>query len=143
MKAAAALVDHLVIGDLRTFEQDGAYGLLVLSEIASRALSPGINDPGTAIEVIARQQGLLWEWANATRNDAPPPHPRIFVQELSADSLIENAFASIARDGAKMSEVINSLQSALGSLASGPHEKLAQAASEMASRISEREMPAA
>lgn len=137
-KAAAGLMQHLVIGDLRTFEQDGAYGLLVLSEIASRALSPGINDPGTAIEVIARQQGLLWEWANAPRDDAPPPHPRIFVQELSADSLIENAFASIARDGAKMTEVITCLQNALNTLIGGPHEPLAQAAADMSSRIPEK-----
>jgi uncharacterized membrane protein len=33
------------IGDNRTFEQDPRFGLIVLGEIASRALSPAINDP--------------------------------------------------------------------------------------------------
>ncbi|WP_299842037.1 DUF2254 domain-containing protein [uncultured Roseovarius sp.] len=129
--AATDLMQHLVIGDLRTFEQDGAYGLLVLSEIASRALSPGINDPGTAVEVIARQQRLLWDWAHTPVNDDPPPYPNIFMQELSADSLIESAFASIARDGADKVEVITFLQSALDALTDGPHVGLAQAARDM------------
>lgn len=126
------LLQHLVIGDLRTFEQDAAYGLLVLSEIASRALSPGINDPGTAIEVIARQESMLWDWAHRPQNDDPPPHPRIFVRELSADSLIESAFASVARDGADMIEVVTRLEHALRSLAAGPDGDLATAAARMA-----------
>ena len=41
-----------VVGDRRTFDEDPRFGLIVLSEVASRALSPAINDPGTAIDVI-------------------------------------------------------------------------------------------
>lgn len=36
----------------RAFDHDPRFGLVVLSEIASRALSPAVNDPGTAISVI-------------------------------------------------------------------------------------------
>ncbi len=131
---AAGLMLHLVIGDLRTFEQDGSYGLLVLSEIASRALSPGINDPRTAIEVIARQQGLIWDWAHASTPEDGPAYPRIFMKELSADNLLESAYASIARDGAEINEVVACLRNALEALAEGPHEGLAQAAQNMAKR---------
>lgn len=41
-----------LIGDERTFDDDPRFGLVVLSEIASRALSPAVNDPGTAIDII-------------------------------------------------------------------------------------------
>jgi uncharacterized membrane protein len=35
------------IGPERNIELDPAYGLIVLAEIAERALSPSVNDPGT------------------------------------------------------------------------------------------------
>ena len=39
-------------GDVRTPEQDHEYGMLQLVEVALRALSPGINDPFTAMNCI-------------------------------------------------------------------------------------------
>ncbi|MEZ5202287.1 MAG: DUF2254 family protein [Micropruina glycogenica] len=36
----------------RTYDQDPRLGLVALAEIAIRALSPAVNDPGTAIEVL-------------------------------------------------------------------------------------------
>ena len=51
----------------RSFDQDPRFGLAVLSEIASRALSPAINDPGTAIDVIGRAVRLMAAW-----REAPP-----------------------------------------------------------------------
>ncbi len=47
------------IDNERSFEQDPRFGLVVLGEIASRALSPAINDPGTAIDVIGRAVRVL------------------------------------------------------------------------------------
>ena len=40
---------------------------MVLSEIATRALSAAVNDPGTAIGVIGRLTRLLNTWAQASR----------------------------------------------------------------------------
>lgn len=48
---AEAIAATFVIGDSRAFDQDPRFGLVALSEIASRALSPAVNDPGTAIDV--------------------------------------------------------------------------------------------
>ena len=124
----------LTIGDYRTFEQDAAYGLLVLSEIASRALSPGVNDPGTAIDVIGRQERLLWDWARMPVSPQEPMFPRIFVPDTSPTQLIEGAFASTARDGAGQVEVATRLQQALASLSEGPDPRLASAAQDMAER---------
>ena len=36
----------------RSYDDDLLFGLVTLSGVASRALSPAINDPGTAIEVL-------------------------------------------------------------------------------------------
>ena len=54
-----AVAEAFTIGAERTFDQDPRFGLCVLAEIASRALSPAVNDPGTAIDVIGRAVRLL------------------------------------------------------------------------------------
>lgn len=41
-----------VLGVDRTLQHDIRFGFIMLEDVASRALSPGVNDPNTAIEVI-------------------------------------------------------------------------------------------
>ncbi|AZI44524.1 DUF2254 domain-containing protein (plasmid) [Deinococcus psychrotolerans] len=48
------VMDALTLGDTRTTGQDLEYSVRQLSEVAARALSPGVNDPVTAIDVIDR-----------------------------------------------------------------------------------------
>ena len=43
----------------RTTAQDPAYGFRQLADVAARALSPGINDPTTAVHVLAHLSSLL------------------------------------------------------------------------------------
>lgn len=50
----AELRGAVEIRSSRTMQQDVAFGLLQLSDIALRALSPGVNDPNTANESIVR-----------------------------------------------------------------------------------------
>jgi uncharacterized membrane protein len=114
-----ALRGAITIDEERTYEQDPRFGLVVLSEIASRALSPGINDPGTAIDVIGRQLRLLTAWASLGETEAEETEircPRIAVPPLSDDDMFEDAFTAIARDGAGLAEVHIRLQKALGVL---------------------------
>lgn len=49
----------LTIGDERTFEQDPALAPRVLADIALRALSPGVNDPTTAVQALDATDALL------------------------------------------------------------------------------------
>ncbi len=42
------------VGDQRTLQQDVSFGVVMLEDIALRALSPGVNDPNTAHAVIAQ-----------------------------------------------------------------------------------------
>lgn len=54
-----AVQESLVLGDHRTSVQDIGYAIRHLVEIAVRALSPGINDPYTALAVINRLSASL------------------------------------------------------------------------------------
>ncbi len=57
--ARAALAEAMVLGQSRSVEQDLEYAVRQLVEIALRALSPGINDPFTAIGVLDRLGATL------------------------------------------------------------------------------------
>lgn len=107
------------IGGERSFDQDPRFGLAVMSEIGMRALSPAVNDPGTAIDVIGRQVRLLSLWAADTdeRDEAEIAHPRVRVPALKIADLFEDAFMLVARDGAGLIEVQLRLQKALLALA--------------------------
>jgi uncharacterized membrane protein len=47
-----ALRGSVALGLERTIEQDPAYALRVMVDVANKALSPGINDPTTAVQVL-------------------------------------------------------------------------------------------
>ncbi len=102
-------------GQRRSFDQDPKFGLIVMSEIASRALSHSVNDPGTAIDVIDRLVRILAPWRSG--GDALVDYPNITVPSLQTETLIEQAFRPIARDGAELIEVQIRLHKALCSLA--------------------------
>ena len=53
-EVVAALNDTLLMGDQRTPLQDVVFAIERQADIAIRALSPGINDPLTAIDCIDR-----------------------------------------------------------------------------------------
>lgn len=61
---AAALRDGFALGDTRTMQQDVGFGIVQLTDIAVRALSPGVNDPGTAEDIVVQLGDVLltiWE----------------------------------------------------------------------------------
>lgn len=102
------------ISETRSFEQDPRFGLVVLSEIASRALSPAINDPGTAIAILGSAVRILHEWSRpAEERPASDANPRVFIPPIEASDLIEDGFMPIARDGAGIIEVGLFLQKTL------------------------------
>ncbi len=119
-----AIFKAFAVGTERSFSEDPRYCLAVLAEIGSRALSPGVNDPGTAIGIIATQQRLLTLWAR----ELPPPEDepacdRVLVPDITTADLFEDAFAPLLRDAAGILEVGVRLQKTLGVLAvAGPPE---------------------
>jgi len=125
----AALRRSITVGDQRTFEQDPRFGLLVLGEVASRALSPGVNDSGTAIDVIGRQLRVLLDWAKPDEAAADETAcPRLYVPQLADADLFDDAFGMVMRDGAGRIEVQVRLQKVLSALASAGEESFRLAA---------------
>lgn len=113
----AAILDQIIVHPRRTLEEDPAFGLITLAEIASRALSTSVNDSGTAISAIAAMTRLLTRLAGRFGETADDPADRVFMEPLDPERLIRDAFRPIARDGADKVEVGIRLQKALGVLA--------------------------
>jgi uncharacterized membrane protein len=114
------IAETFLIGGDRTFDEDPRFGLIALSEIALRALSPAVNDPGTAINVIGTLVRLFTHWSEAVEDDAGQDckYDRVTVPEISLWDMFDDAFNSIARDGAGTIEVVVRLEKAFKALAS-------------------------
>ena len=57
--ADAAVLAGLVTGQERTFDQDPLFAFRLLADIGLRALSPAVNDPATAVQVLDTIESLL------------------------------------------------------------------------------------
>ena len=57
--ADAAVLAGLVTGPERTFGQDPLFAFRLLADIGLRALSPAVNDPATAVQVLDTTESLL------------------------------------------------------------------------------------
>lgn len=115
-----ALRATVVIGYDRSHEGDPRLGFELLAEVACRALSPGINDPQSAVACIHYLGGLLTQAGSASPQDYPARRSvdgRVrFVRAGFAD-LLERAYRPIMRDGAHCAEVICGIMEELRQLA--------------------------
>ncbi len=103
-----------IIDKKRLFDEDPRFGLIALTEVASRALSPGINDPGTAIAIIGTHVRLLSLWfGTAYEKKDLKICDRVEVPGISVRDVFDDTFRPIARDGAANLEVMIRLQKAL------------------------------
>jgi len=146
---AEAIAATFVIGGSRVFDQDPRFGLVVLSEIASRALSPAVNDPGTAIDVTGTLVRLfvMWDECGKEGDVSTVQFDRVAVPELSVADMFDDAFTGIARDGAGNVEVVIRLLKALKALAAAEdpamrdnalrHARLAQVRAEKVLKVPE------
>ena len=118
-------IEHaFTISEERSFEADPRFGFVVLAEIASRALSPAINDHGTAISIISSVTRLLLLWKTSEcsstlkqeQNSEDYQYDRVSVPELNVHDLFDDAYTSISRDGASNIEVAIHIQKSLKSI---------------------------
>jgi uncharacterized membrane protein len=117
-----AIREAFSIAAARSFDQDPRFGVCVLSEIASRALSPAVNDPGTAIDILSRGARMLSLWSENHPDPIKPDSdavrfPNVHVPPLELEELFDDFFIPIARDGAALVEVGIHLQKMLQTLA--------------------------
>jgi len=96
---AENFADVIDITEERELNQDTGYGVLVLVDIAIMALSPGINDPNTAVQVIEEMTALFPQLAQVRlgpvgRVDAQG-RQRVAVRALTFGEYVEMATAQI------------------------------------------------
>jgi uncharacterized membrane protein len=111
--------------------------LVVLAQIADRGLSPAVNDPGTAIDVIGALVRLFIDW-NAPRDldrDDAVSYDRIGVPPLNEGDMFDDAFTAIGRDGAGSIEVTVRLLKGLETLATTGDQSMRAAAIRHAERV--------
>lgn len=114
------LRDAIVIGETRTISQDPAFGIRQLVDIALRALSPGINDPATAADVVSELAGCVRTAAltgNARRLFTGDDDKRLAAPHIpQLTEIIEESFRPICRAGAEHPMVMRSIVDSLTDL---------------------------
>ncbi len=133
-----AIADAIVIGPQRDFDQDPRHGLIVLAQIATRALSPGINDPGTAIAILQRLTRVLAVWPSLTLADSGLHYPAISVPPLQVDDCLNDAFGAIGRESAGMVEVTSRLMESLQGLTNTDPAVFGAASTALANEVNAR-----
>lgn len=133
-----------VVGSRRSFDQDPRFAFIVLGEVGQRALSPAVNDPGTAIRVISIATELLVgaSAAGDPEEVAPARFGSVTVPELDEGELVRELFAPIARDGEGVFEVAMRIQKLLAMVAAAGPRAVAEAAMAQAGESLERSLGA-
>lgn len=110
----------VVLGDGPTLEQDVAFGLRMLSDVAERALAPASGDTSAAEQAIVRLGVVLRE---LLVRDLPAPtrqdqHERMLLRpcELGIDDYVHKAFDRIRQAGVDSPAVAAALLNTLGML---------------------------
>ncbi len=83
------LCDAIELGSERSMDEDVGFGLRQLVDIAERALSPGVNDPSTAVQVIDQLHDILRRLATRRLS----PRQRVADDGRLAVDVPEPAFA--------------------------------------------------
>lgn len=136
----SAIRGCFTIGETRSFDQDPRFGASVLAEIASRALSPAINDPGTAIDVLSRAMRILTVWSTPVEQSDSDGvvYPNVYIPPVELADLFDDLFTPIARDGAAIVEVGLRLQKTLKLLSQLPDRRYVANAERHSSEALER-----
>ncbi|MGC2240277.1 MAG: DUF2254 domain-containing protein [Acidimicrobiia bacterium] len=104
----------------RSISADPYFGLRLLVDIALKALSPGINDPTTAVDVLHQLKLPLRELLTRdqpNRVRVGPDQQRVFLAaDPSMSDVIHASFAEIRIAGSEQVSVISTLLEVLGDL---------------------------
>jgi uncharacterized membrane protein len=118
-----ALRDAVIVGDIRTAEDDIEFSVRQLVEVALRALSPAINDPFTAMSAVDWLGAAL---ARLAMQEWPPRHRyddsgtlRVVAEIPTFGGVTHTIFSRIRHYGGTSPMVLNRLLEAVAAF--GPH----------------------
>ena len=92
-----------MLGKERSFQQDLAFGLRQLSDISLKGLSPGINDPTTAMQAMDRMEAVFIDLGQKSlphrvqRREANETEVLVKVGYPTFDELVGLAFDQVRR----------------------------------------------
>jgi uncharacterized membrane protein len=114
------LLQHIELGRERTLEQDPAFAFRIIVDIASKGLSPAINDPTTAVLALDQIHYLLRE-VGLRRLDAGLVHDasgqlRLIYHTPNWEDFVELAVTEIRQFGANSTQVTRRMRSMLEDL---------------------------
>lgn len=105
----------------------------MFSEAAQRALSLAVNDPGTAINIMATMMSLLVKKSPSREENSLPDYNRLSIVECHCSEWIYESFTPISRDGAGILEMNIVMPKVLASIwRNAVEEDVAEAACNMA-----------
>jgi uncharacterized membrane protein len=120
-KLTAGIASAIILGTDRTPTQDIEFSIRQLVEIALRALSPGINDPYTAVAVIDRLTASL---ALVMRRDMEPAlhrdgegAVRVVARPSTFEGLVDRSFNEIRQSASGTPSILIHLLEAIADLA--------------------------
>ncbi len=154
-RATEALADRMnaafVLGNQRTAAQDVEFSFNQLVEIAVRALSPGINDPFTAIACVDRLGSALRRLA---RSEMPPSarfdakgRLRLVAQGPTFSGIVDVAFNEIRQNARSKPAVairmLDAIAQIAGCVRSAPDAACLQRHADMIIRGARQDVPEA
>jgi len=118
--ASEELLKHIAMEGERTMEQDPAFAFRIVVDIASKALSPAINDPTTAVLALDQIHNLLRE-VGVRRLDTGSVHDsagqvRLVYRTPDWEDFVGLAVTEIRQFGANSTQVVRRMRAMLENL---------------------------
>lgn len=122
-----AIQDDFIVGKVRTPLQDAEYSIHQMVEVAARALSPGVNDPYTAIACIDNLTSVM---CYLTGVEFPSPYRydsqnilRIIADDHTFSGMLNAAFNQLRQYGANSPSVMIRLMEAMNTISTFARNK--------------------
>lgn len=118
--ASKELLKHIALDRERTLEQDPAFAFRIIVDIASKALSPAINDPTTAVLALDQIENLLRQ-VGLRRLDTGLVHDsvgqlRLVYRTPDWEDFVGLAVTEIRQFGANSTQVVRRMRAMLENL---------------------------
>jgi len=111
--------DLMELGEDRNSREDVEFGIIKLVEIALRAISPGVNDPNTAIHCISKLGPILRKIGKELETIyyyGESEIPRLFVPHISYQELLYTTYYQLRNYGCGDVSVLGALLDSLISI---------------------------
>jgi uncharacterized membrane protein len=130
----------LLVDDERSLRHDPLYALRILTDVSLRALSPGINDPTTAVRALDEVEGVLRAAADLPLGTVELAGRRgsVVLRGPTWSDILALALLEVIAFGADQPQVTRRLTAMLDDLAEEVPEHRRPAMQEYRSRLAER-----